>query len=369
MSNRKHFKLVYAYHPGETLREKLQEMEMSVKEFAIRTTKPEKTINAVLIGESAVTPDMSIAFEQITRIPAHFWLNLQRNFDEYVARQKREAICQDAQTIEWAKRFPYAAMANLGWVEKTRILSEKIMNLLSFFRITSVKAWEDYFMNQALKSAFKISLSSTKDPYAISAWLRQGEIQAAEGKTKNPYSEAALKGIMPKIFSFVKDQPDDFALQLSNLCSEAGVKILYTAHIPHAPINGCTRWIDNVPCIQMTDKQKRNDVFWFSFFHEIGHILLHGKKDVFLEDAEHRETLKQKEEEADRFAAEQLLSQNAENEIVRELDGAQPTKQFIVDQANRYQTHPAIIVGRLQHNGIIRQDSALNSFKVPVNLF
>ena len=143
MPDREHFKLVYAYHPGETLREKLQEMEMSVKEFAIRTTKPEKTINAVLVGESAVTPDMSIAFEQVTRIPAHFWLNLQRNFDEYVARQKREAICQDVQTIEWAKRFPYAAMANLGWIEKTRIMSEKIMNLLSFFRITSVKAWED----------------------------------------------------------------------------------------------------------------------------------------------------------------------------------------------------------------------------------
>ena len=347
MSNREHFKLVYAYHPGETLREKLQEMEMSIKEFAIRTTKPEKTINAVLVGESAVTPDMSIAFEQVTRIPAHFWLNLQRNFDEYVARRKREAICQDVQTIEWAKRFPYAAMANLGWIEKTRIMSEKIMNLLSFFRITSVKAWEDYFINQALKSAFRISLSGAKDPYAISAWLRQGEIQAAECKTKNLYSETALKGIMPKLLLLVKDQPEDFALQLRDLCSEAGVKILYTAHIPNAPINGCTRWIDNVPCIQMTDKQKRNDVFWFSFFHEVGHILLHGKKDVFLEDVEHRGALKQKEEEADRFAAEQLLSHNAENEIVRELDGARPTNQFIVDQANRYKTHPAIIVGRL----------------------
>jgi Zn-dependent peptidase ImmA (M78 family) len=97
--------------------------------------------------------------------------------------------------------------------------------------------------------------------------------------------------------------------------------------------------------------------------------LLHGKKDVFLEDVEHREALKQKEEEADRFAAELLLGQNAENEIIQELNGAQPTKQFVGDQANRFQTHPAIIVGRLQHSGIIRQDSALNSFKVPVNLF
>ena len=240
--------------------------------------------------------------------------------------------------------FPYAVMGNLGWIEKTRSMSEKIMNLLSFFRITSVKAWEDYFMNQALKSAFRISLSGAKDPYAISAWLRQGEIQASECKTKNPYSEAALKGIIPTLLSHVKDQPEDFASQLSDLCSEAGVKILYTAHIPHTPINGCTRWIDNVPCIQMTDKQKRNDVFCIV---QCCHNNLLGLCDEYI----------------NKFCNLGQL------QIIQELDGAQPTKQFIVDQANRYQTHPAIIVGRLQHSGIIRQDSALNSFKVPVNLF
>jgi HTH-type transcriptional regulator/antitoxin HigA len=68
-------------HPGETLREKLEELGMSTKEFALRTGDAEKTINAVLNGESAITQDMAIKFEIVTRIPAHFWMNNQRGYE------------------------------------------------------------------------------------------------------------------------------------------------------------------------------------------------------------------------------------------------------------------------------------------------
>ena len=113
MAQKKKFRAVYAFHPGTTLREKLAEMGMSVKEFAVRTSKPEKTINAVLIGDSSLTPDMAVAFEQITMIPAHMWLNLQRNYDEYKARQKWEAILSDADTIAWAKWFPLSCYGKI----------------------------------------------------------------------------------------------------------------------------------------------------------------------------------------------------------------------------------------------------------------
>ena len=368
METHQKFKAVYAFHPGITLREKLNEMEMSVKEFALRTTKLEKTINAVLSGESAVTPDMSIAFEQITQIPAHFWLNLQRNYDEYVARQKREAICKDEATIAWAKKFPYNEMAKLHWVPATRILAERIVNLFTFFKVNSVAAWEDYFINQKLKSAFRISLSSTKDPYSMSAWLRQGEILAEKMKLETAFSENALKDCIPQLKQLVMEQPDDFTTQLSKICASVGIKVIYMNHITHTPVNGCTRWIGDVPCVQMTDKQKRNDVFWFSFFHELGHIVLHGKKDLFIENEEHRELEKGKEAEADKFASENLLCVKAENEIIQAMNGKLPSTQFILDKAKQYQTHPAIIVGRLQHRQIIPQNSLLNNLKVTVEL-
>lgn len=83
-------KLPVVYHPGETLDEKLQEMGMGVKEFATRVSKPEKTIIAVLTGKSSITPDMAVAFEMVTKIPAHMWLRLQKSYDEFIARQEAE---------------------------------------------------------------------------------------------------------------------------------------------------------------------------------------------------------------------------------------------------------------------------------------
>jgi len=74
-------------HPGETLAEKLEEMGMSSFEFAGLTGKSEKIINAVLVGNSAISHDMAVKFESVTKIPAHFWLNSQRRYDEYILRK------------------------------------------------------------------------------------------------------------------------------------------------------------------------------------------------------------------------------------------------------------------------------------------
>ena len=118
-----------AYHPGETLAEKLTELGMSIKEFALRTSKPEKTIHAVIKGESAVTSDMAVAFESVTKIPAHFWLSKQRNYDEYMARLRREAMMEEA--CDWARLFPYAQMVKLGWVAACNTIQSKAKELLS----------------------------------------------------------------------------------------------------------------------------------------------------------------------------------------------------------------------------------------------
>ena len=94
------------FHPATTLSEKLQEMGMSLKEFAIRTCKPEKTIIAVLNEESSLTPEMAILFENVTQIPAQFWINKQARYNEYIARKKQvETI---AEAAGWTKEFPYA---------------------------------------------------------------------------------------------------------------------------------------------------------------------------------------------------------------------------------------------------------------------
>lgn len=336
-----------AFHPGVTLSEKLKETGMGVKEFAVRTSKPEKTIFAVINGTSSVTSDMAVAFESVTRIPASFWMDKQRIYDESVARERREEQLSSA--CRWARSFPLKRMAELGWIKACGTIGEKAEELLSFFQVSTVKAWEDYYLNQQLKLAFRISLSGTREPHALSAWLRRGETQAAQIRTA-PFSDKALRGMIPEMKSLCARHPSGFANQLQTLCAKAGVKLVYTPCLPKAPVNGSTRWINDVPCIQMTGRHNRNDIFWFTFFHELGHILLHGKKEIFLEDIEYADRQMEKEEEADAFASRTLLTKAEENEIVRNGDFSEET---IRHYAGKFNVHPGIIVGRLQHMKII----------------
>jgi addiction module HigA family antidote len=336
-----------AFHPGETLAEKLDELKMGPKEFAIRTGKPEKTIIAILKGDSSITPEMAVLFESVLKIPASFWIKRQFSYDEYKAREKRAFAIEEAK--DWAKSFPIADMVKCGWLKAQTKAEEKVAELFHFFGVSSPNAWEDYFFNQQLKVAFRISLAHTKEPFAISAWIRQGEIQASQ-LICGEYSETKFKKALTKIKTIMAKQPNDFFEKLQKQCLDCGVKVVYTPCIKKAPLSGATRWIDDNPLIQLTGRYKQNDRFWFTFFHEAGHILLHGKKDIFLEDIDYSDSDLQKESQANEFAVEWTFSNEQENEVLK----ATPlTIESIQKFAKKFNTHPALMIGRFHKKKLL----------------
>lgn len=337
-------KLITVYHPGVTLADKLKEMEMSVKEFAVRVSKPEKTIFAVISGNSSITTEMAVSFETVTKIPASFWLRKQQMYDEYIVRKKKE---EDARaSIEWMRLFPYAEMVKREWIAATRIPEERVRNLFEYFSVSSEKAWADYYLNRQLKLAFRISLSSTTDPHAMSIWLRKGELQALEEEMTTAFDEKRVKRMIPAMKQLMVDEPEDFFDQLKELCRSCGIILIATPTLPKAPINGATRWIKDNPVIQLSGRYKGYDNLWFNFFHEVGHILLHGKKEIFLENAGLTGQDEEKEKEADAFASSILLSSTEELEF---LHNSSFSEASIIEAAKRYNTHPSILVGRLKH--------------------
>lgn len=349
-------------HPSVTLLEKLDEMGMSRKEFALRTEKPEQTIIAVLKGESSITPEMAILFENVTRIPASFWINKQARYNEFKAREKQMETIRSAS--EWTKQFPYAQMANLGWVPSTRNLEEKSINLFSYFGVSSNVAWENLYMKSELKVAAYTTLKHTIDPHSISAWLRRGEIQATEIETP-AFNPKIFKHNLYIIKTIMAKQPSGFFTNLQKLCLEAGVKVFYTPKLPKVPLSGSTRWINDNPIIQLTARYNQNDRFWFTFFHEAGHILLHGKKYISLENIDFSEADPLKEQEAHEFAEEWTFSSDQEKEV---LSSFSLTEDDIISYAEKFNTHPAIIIGRFHHKGLI-PFSVGRRFIVPLNLY
>lgn len=298
-------KLPVVYHPGETLDEKLQEMGMSVKEFATRVSKPEKTIIAVLKGKSSITPDMAVAFEMVTKIPVNMWLHHQKRYDEFIARKKREKSLREG--MRWAKKFPYAEISSLGWFSGINNAQGDPMNMVdtlcTFFAVSSPKGWEDFYLNQRLRVAFSITLAESCDPYALSAWLRQGEIQAGEMSVEVKYAAKLLRGILNDISEIRKSGDVNRDELLTSLLGKAGVKLVFTETLSSAPVKGCARYIYGVPCIQLAKELESESDFWNTLFHEIGHILLHGKKNIFMENVNYGDKDPQKEKEADEFAS------------------------------------------------------------------
>jgi len=306
-------------HPGETLEEKLQEMGMGPKEFAIRTGKPEKTIIAVMKGDSAITPDMAVQFESVTWIPAHFWINSQHHYDEYIAREKRRDIFK--QSAGWARLFPLSELIKKSWIPESANMEEKTMHLFKFFGMSSPAAWENYYFNRELKVAFSISLKKIREPYIISSWLRKGEIQASKLQA-DTYSENRFKEALPDIKSLITNQPSASFSELQNICLSLGVKVVSTPDLPKVSITGSTRWLNKIPLIQLGEELIQNEDFWVDFFHQAGHILLHGKKDIFLENIVYPDKTMDKEQEADAFARKWMLPFEEDKEI--ELLASEP---------------------------------------------
>lgn len=334
-------------HPKEILIEALEERDMGSKEFAIRTGKPEKTISAILHGKSSITPEMAIQFEQVLRIPADFWLEAQRLYDECEARNAYQRIIEGS--IEWAKEFPYSSMAKLGWVKTTRKPFEKAAELLTYFGVASSKAWNDCYFDNKIKVSLRASLEDVKHAHPLTAWLRHGQLQAQKIDAPT-YSKSMFKKQLKAIQELMYLQPIDFFEQVQKHCLKAGVIVVYTPFLPAVPIHGATRWNNDAPIIQLTGRYKQNDIFWFTFFHEAGHILEHGKKYISLENISYKGADQKLEEEANEIAISYTFSHQKEKEFLalNSLDDG-----VIETFAKEHRIHPAIIVGRLQHKKII----------------
>src|SRR4030066_743491 len=106
----------YAVPPGETLRETLEFLGMTQAQLADRTGRPKKTINEIIKGKAAITPETALQLERVLGVPASFWNNLERNYQETLERINEQKSLQ--RQIDWPKKMPLNALIKRGWVKK-----------------------------------------------------------------------------------------------------------------------------------------------------------------------------------------------------------------------------------------------------------
>jgi HTH-type transcriptional regulator/antitoxin HigA len=340
----------YAVAPGETLLEVLNVRNLTQSELAERTGRPLKTINEIIKGRAGITPETAIQFERVLGVSASFWNNLESQYRERLAaideREKLSTISK-----QWIKRFPVEELAKRKIIKRHKDDASTATDLLNFLGVSSPQTWDHMWQRQQVVYRQSPAFEKAGSPEALACWLRIGEVQAQHLKTAS-FDRSKLRERITALRSLTTKSPADIRKEVPELCSECGVAVVFTSDLPKTYVSGATRWLSpEKALVQLSCRNKRNDSFWFTFFHELGHILLHGKKEIFIDNDESRKGKSKEEQEANEFAATTLVPPSKLNHF---LNAWSRTEQELTHFADDIGVHPAIVVGQLQFSGVLQ---------------
>lgn len=329
-----------AIHPGSSVQRELDHLGMSQKRLAERTGLSEKHISQIINGEASITADTAFLFANALGGAASFWLNLDRNYRETLARLEQEQKAQEE--ISELANFPYNDLVKLGRVEKTNDKTQRVINLWKFFGVNSFNA-----IQHTEAVAYRRGYGESVKKESLAAWLRCGELDA-KNLDLSDYSEAGLKSLLPKIRNLTQMLEKDWWVELQESLANVGVGLVAAPHLAGTQAHGATRWIGKNPVVQLSNRGKDADKMWFTLFHEIGHIFLHGKKDQFI--SFNKSLPSPQEKEADAFAAKTLIPESDYQMFLSQRDFSESAiKEFSREQG----IHTGTVVGRLKKEDLV----------------
>ena len=342
--------------PGTTLAELIEEREITQTELARRMGRPLNAVNDVVLGNKEITEHTALELERVLGTPAHFWLAREARYREFLARKLDAGRADDR--LDWLNKLPLKQLQQSGHLPKGHLTAgfktTLIEPALRFFGVASPAGWHSQY--DRLQAAFRrANPAKQTDNAAITAWLRLGEIAAASADLP-PYNADTLQANIAAMRKLTTQPAVEIGAGLQALCAQAGVVLLFAPYFSGTQVSGVARWLGERPLIQLSLLGKWSDVFWFSFFHEVAHILKHPKRAVFLDDASSGAAAQSKEEkEADQFAADTLINP-ADRQNLGRID---LTAAGVRAAAKHIDVHPGIVVGCLQHMGLVPYASPL----------
>lgn len=334
-----------AISPGEYLAEVVRELGMNQAELAQRMDRPVQAVNEIMSGAKAIVPETALQLERVTGVPAHIWTGLEAEYRLTLARQKDQKQVEEQSDL--VDEFPYVALSKLGLVAKTRKPAERVVELCRFFGVVSLRQIRDV---DDYAPAFRAGTGQAS-ANALAAWLRMAALKAIEMPTK-PLDKQKLQAAVPEMRRLTREPPARFEPALKQLLADHGVALIIQPHLPKTYVHGATFWLSqDKAVIVMTLRGSWADVFWFSFFHELAHVLRHAKREVFLEDGEYKKGRVDLETEADAYAGDTLIPAEPYAEFV----GAGNFSAFsILEFSRSIEIAPGIVTGRLQHDKELR---------------
>jgi len=339
--------------PGEYLEEVLEELGMSKAELARRMGRPATKMSAVFKGDKAITPETAMQLEKVLGVPANIWLGMESEYRLALARQAEKE--QIAEEVKLLTPFCYSELAKQGVVQKLTSRREKVRELQRFFGVASLLNVSSEGVLR-YQPAFRVGKAGTAvvKPHAVASWLRMGEV-FADAIDCEAFHADRLEDALGDIREMTLQRPKDFQSALRELLASCGVALVIVPHFSGTKAHGATFWLsDDKAVLMLTIRGRWADIFWFSLFHELGHVLLHrGRHETIIENGVFTDEQQAREDEADAFARDVLIPPSDYRRFVAASD----FYPLAVERfAREIGVDAGILVGRLQHDGHLRPD-------------
>ena len=351
--------------PGETIKELLEVYNYTQRDLADKLGMDLKTVNEILNGKAPITADTAIKLELIFNIEANFWNNLEFNYRKDLKYfEEQELIEAEYELI----KNVYKEMIKRNLIEDTKDKIKAVENFKKFMEITTIKGLELEYN--------KISCRQTTiknfDIISLMVWIQIGLRKAREAKIKE-YSKETIIYEIDNIRKLTMLENQEKAREkLVEICNNCGIILNFEKSMPNTAIYGISKWLNSTtPFIQVSDRGKNVATFWFTFMHELGHILYGRKKVCFIDMAdnnvENRAIIKQVDEfRADKFSRDALIPEKEYKAFLDTIENNGLTKQAIIDFAEKIGISPCIVAGRIKFDTNKFNNKLLNSFNIKI---
>ncbi len=349
----------YGVPPGWALEEILQDRNLSQAEFARRCGRTPKLISEIISGKAPIETETALQFERATGVDAGVWERMEARYRRHLALEKE---VKEAEV--WQKSFPLRELVKRGHLTRPESKVDAVSKLLTFFGVGSIDGWK--YRYDGMNVAYRHSPSFKSNEYALATWLRLGEIEA-EAQDCTEYDKSTFRKAAKTIRGLTSKPVENVIRETVEICNNAGVALVIITPLPGIALSGAARWLSpRKAIIQLTARHKADDHLWFSFFHEVAHILLHSKKNIFVEEGiANQKDQNELEVEANEWASNFLVPKKAWDKfILRNNFSKTEVSKFAKD----LKIAPGIIVGKLQYEGLVTYKSRLNGLKQKVEL-
>ncbi|OIH83515.1 hypothetical protein BLJ79_15760 [Arthrobacter sp. UCD-GKA] len=332
----------YAVPTGEFIEEWLEENNMSQAELARRLNVSPKHVSKLIAG-ARLTETVAMKLELVTGVPARIWLSYEATYRADIARLGLEAELAAEKDV--AALFPVKELRQMGIITETmRRPGILLMQLMGFFAVGSLEGLKSRAQPLA---AFRQDAAHPVDPAAVQVWLRLIELELASlDELESRYNREAFLELLPEIRALSLKSPEEYGSLIPQMLGDVGIRLIYKSEVKGIRAYGATQWIGGHPVITLTTRGDDEGKFWFTLFHEFGHVLHHPHNELFIQnqDGDGGSIL---EAEADGFASDYLIKPGMAKRL-----GSLRSLQEVREFAAAIGVCPGIIVGRMHHDGI-----------------